>query len=644
MIARMGASTETANEILSTFATSNTDESFNYLTSVPLAYKYGTISYDKGLADIDLPDNLKKIAYNHGRMDAIKSDAQKMQAKTEAKSSEKKTEKKTENKSKKKVIFEKGTQYSESTANDAQRGSIGVAEIINAVTNLEVHVFASVLEDGKRVYYLNGKRQLAPNGFFKNGNQIYIDLNAGDNGEGAMLYTMNHEISHYIRTWNAKGFRELADFLVENYGKAGVSVDGLIENQKQKIKKRYAMENKPLPSEAKLFDMAYEEMVADAMADMFADENAFIKLAKLKQQNRTLWEKIGEAFKNFLTKVKSFLGLYDKDKLAVSEEAMYVRGFSSEVFNKLQDLYLKAFAEADENYGNTIGTRDLSDFSEAVNEDGEPLFQYRAMEADEETYRKMLIKWGKMTDTEINNLFATIDVAMELIKDNLEALDYAWEADINDRAFSPVKRNDDKLYKVSLDFSTLCRKRLLQQTVVGQLQEALNKPLSKEEGIAVRDALIALQEEGRQIEVACALCYVESARMRSPEQIKKFIAGREKILKEFFTGKSGGDFKAKIKEAEAKAREKLGVGDKPLKQLPKSVADEIRAAKKAAKESYVPTPEERKIIDVAKNMTVSDFTTPEGLANLSKNYPSLFDAYTSYVRNATKSKGIEGDV
>ena len=200
------------------------------------------------------------------------------------------------------------------------------------------------------------------------------------------------------------------------------------------------------------------------------------------------------------------------------------------------------------------------------------------------------------------------------------------------------------MYKVSLDFSTLCRKRILQQTIIAELQAALEKPLTREEGIAIRDALMALQEEGRKIEVACALCYVESARMKSPEQIKKFLNNRENVLRDFFASKSGGDIKGKIKQAELDMRAKLGVElDASLKSLDKKTADAIRQAKRDAKASYAPTKAEQELIEVAKAMTVSDFTSPEGLENLAKNYPELFDAYTSYVRNATKSKGIEND-
>lgn len=658
MVARMEATTDTANEIIKTFKPKNIQQATAYFAFAPLAYQYGTMNYEAGLKNIKLPDNLKRIAFNRGRADAIAQDKTNTKKPTSKKGSTKIKTTTKENG----IIFEDGFVYDESNANELQKASMVGIETIAKMSSLEVHVFESKVENGKRVAYVNGKKVLAPNGYFKDGNKIYIDYAAGNKGEGAMLYTMSHEVTHYIREWNAKGFRELGDFLIAEYGKQGATVTKFLEDQQKKIIDRYKREGKALPSEAKIADMAYEELVADAMSDMLTDPKAYEKLAKLKQKNRSLWEKLGEAIKALLDKLKSALGIYktEVNKLTVAQEAHEVRRFSAEAYEKLQDLYIKAFVEADANYGATIGTRNLNDLADAKNENGEPLFQYRAMEADEDTYRQMLRNWGKMTDDQVNNLFATIDNAMELIKDNLEILDYAWESDIDDRAFSPVKPNSDKLYQVSLDFSTLCRKRILQQTVQAQLQEALNKPLTREEGIAIRDALIALQEEGRQIEVACALCYVESARMKSPEQIKRFVENREKVIKEFFAGKSGGSIKERIKQAEIDAKAKLhkenpnGIKGKDgttmldprtasLKELPKKYADTIRDAKRKAKESYTPTAEEQKLIEAAKGMTVSDFTSPEGLENLAKNYPALFDAYTSYVRNATKSKGIEND-
>lgn len=473
---------------------------------------------------------------------------------------------------------------------------------------------------------------------------IHLDLQNSASDAKTIAFTLSHELMHFIKKRSATQFNTFSKFLMEQYAEHGVNTSDLLKKKMAELGTSDA-------------NFAYEEMICDACETLLLDSNATVKLMELRKTDLNLFETIKMHILELLNKIRAEyrrLGLKP-----TSDEAKALLKME-DVLDQIYAKFEEALVVATQNYQASIGLRNLEDFAKAETTDGRKLFQYKAIEADERTYRDMLKKWGKMSNEQINNLFLTIDKAMEIIKDNLEVLDYAWEADIDDRAFSPVKPNSDKLYQVSLDFSTLCRKRILQQTVQAQLQEALNKPLTKEEGIAIRDALIALQEEGRQIEVACALCYVESARMKSPEQIKRFMENKEKVIKEFFAGKSGGSMKEKIKKAEADAKEKLhrenpnGIKGKDgttmlnprtatLKELPKKYADEIRSAKKATKESYIPTAKEQKLIDLAKEMTVSDFTSPEGLENLAKNHRELFDAYTSYVRNATKSKGIESD-
>ena len=322
----------------------------------------------------------------------------------------------------------------------------------------------------------------------------------------------------------------------------------------------------------------------------------------------------------------------------------------------------------------TIAGIDYDAFGSAKNENGEELFQYRAIQHDVPEYRALLEKYSDMSSTQIDSLFETMDKAFAIIEDNLEILDYAWDENLNEdgtwddtvdaRAFNPVKPNSDKLYKYSLDFSTMCRKRLLQQVIAEELSLALDRAVTKAEGIAIRNELIKLQEEGRQIEIACALCYVESARMKSPEQIQKFLDNAGQMVREFFATKA----KSSISEAEEKARKSVAKkyakeikegsvsptdtyttkGGKvkyiPLSKLPKKMKDEIHKAKREAKSSYSPSAEEQRIIDIASNLPTTAFTTAEGLKNLAKDNPVIFDAYTSFVRNATHSKGTEKDV
>ena len=528
-----------------------------------------------------------------------------------------------------------------------QKTSLKALERVANALGIDIHLYeSSVNEKGVRGYTTKDGKFTTANGWYdpKDGS-IHLDINAGASGKGTMLFTAAHELTHFIKRWSPEKFKVLADFLMEKYGEKGVRVSELVQRQINKAKKNGRIIS---------YDVAYEEVIADSMETMLSDGDVVSKLEEIKAKDRGLWEKIKEFVTSLCEKIKAMYADLNPDSI----EGQYVKEMVDSM-EQLKNLFTEALVDASDSYSSWIGTREISEFSEAKTTDGEALFQYRAMEEDKVTYRAMLKKHGLMTDTEIDDLFNMVDDAVDVIKNNLEVLDYAWDVDINDRAFMPVKPNSDSLYKVSLDFSTLCRKRLLQQTIQNMLQETLNKQLSKEEAISIRNELMKIQEEGRQIEIACALCYVESARMKSPAQIKKFLKNKETILIDFFAGKSGGSIKGKIKQAEADTRARLhaehpeGIKGKDgtmldprtasLKAMPKKYADEIREAKRKAKASYQPTAHEAAEIEAAKTMKASDFTSPEGLENLAKNHPELFDAYTSFVRNATKSKGIEKD-
>ena len=500
------------------------------------------------------------------------------------------------------------------------------------------------------------------NGAFNvDANTIYLDVFAGidhlDNLTDTIIPTLSHELTHWMKNKAPTLWRQMNDIVFPTLQKAdGKTEFDRIADEKARLEEKRGKK----VSE----DEARQEIVARACEDMLSrskvGQEMFNSLNETEQ--KTLIEKIKDIIKDLLDWVKGLLSEYD----STSKEATIMRQYENKL-NELSKVWDKALARSVEvnqalEKSGRFGVRDFSALSKAVNTDGNSLFQYKAMVEDEKTYRAMLTKHKDIigiTDAQITELFNTIDKAVEIISNNLEALDYAWETDINDRAFSPIKPNSDSLYKVSLDFSTLCRKRLLQQTIQQTLQNALNKNLSTAESIAIRDELMKIQEEGRKIEIACALCYVESARMKSPKQINKFLNNRESVIKEFFANRSGGSIKEKIANAEMQARKtlqkkypdgligkndvKLDALTAPKSHMKKADADFIRDEGKKVKESYKLTEHEQAELDSAMKMSVNDFTSAKGLENLAKNHPDLFDAYTSFVRNATHSKGIEND-
>ena len=518
MVEKMELSDDVAGQMLEHFKPSDVQQAKLYQHAVPLAYNYGKIGYSAGLRYItSLSEQDKNYAYRRGAIDAlIEADSKQSQIESSKTGSAQGTTKK------KGIIYEGGYEYKEKTATPLQKSSMKAIEVINAISNLEIHVFESVEENGKRVYNLNGEKVNAPNGYFKDGNKIYIDINAGQHGEGLMLDTLGHEVTHYIRENDAKGFKAIADFLIEQYGKKGVNVEALLESQRKKIRNRYAREGEALPSDAKLNDMAYEELVADAMSEMLSDPKAYDKLAKLKQQNRSAWETLRDAIKNILDKIKSILDQYKSAKRAVSKdavtpEAYAVRDFSADAYEKLQDLYIKAFVEADANYA--AAERTLSDNGIMVDPSTESATIYSVRDVLDDDQRqnvaKALATRFNVTQKEaLQWLTAETSLASLILNPKYsQYLDYV--PDPNEVA---IKTNSD-YPQGTVDFSPICAKRREFTAVMNNILRLFKNHVFAATDLAKIRSI--MQEEGMTI--PCGICYVEDRRQLDTIVAQNFI-------------------------------------------------------------------------------------------------------------------------
>ncbi len=100
-----------------------------------------------------------------------------------------------------------------------------------------------------------------------------LGINETNAGTGLMLYTMSHEMGHYIAKWNAQDFKAISDFLFEHFGE-NVPILDMLKHQKEKLKASYKEDGKPIPSEAQLEKEAHEELVCELLSRMMADKYA----------------------------------------------------------------------------------------------------------------------------------------------------------------------------------------------------------------------------------------------------------------------------------------------------------------------------------------------------------------------------------
>jgi len=149
-------------------------------------------------------------------------------------------------------------------------------------------------------------------------------------------------------------------------------------------------------------------------------------------------------------------------------------------------------------------------------------------------FKANLIKWadkaGYATKADMERYMKSAD---SVYKEFLKKRDLLDTEDVPD-LFTAVKPNSDPVYKRSLDFSTLCKKRHVMTATIDAIQTELGRGLTAEEYLEVRDAL-----KSKGYTVSCGPCYVESKRMHLGNAINDFIESHPKADRNLFLSTAG---------------------------------------------------------------------------------------------------------
>lgn len=335
-----GISAEDAGDIFKILKAVDSDPASSSLGAME-AYRYGYYGFsEKHLADNanfakKLTDTQRKAIYDIG---------QKARQQSLGKSKPKQKSTKGE---KTGVYFDQGggkvVSFSESEKSGLspqQNAGVRAAMVLRKLgIGGDIYFFESYLNsEGKRVFKNeNGEEVSAPNGWYdpKDGS-IHIDLNAGNKGQGYVLFTLSHELTHFIEQWSEEKYKVLADFLVKNYEK-GHTMDELVRRKQRRLTEIRGKEVS--------YHEAYSEVVADSMEAMLADGNVMDKLIELKAKDQSLFEKMKQFFDNLLNKIRdAYKGLQPD-----SEEGKAVLEMQESI-EKIQQLFADALVEASENF------------------------------------------------------------------------------------------------------------------------------------------------------------------------------------------------------------------------------------------------------------------------------------------------------
>ena len=357
---------------------------------------------------------------------------------------------------------------------------------------------------GERVYKdENGQERKAPNGWYdKSTGSIHIDLNAGAEGKGLTMYTLSHELTHFVEKWSPKKYQALADFLVANYAKAG-NVDVMVAEKQAELSAGHDSEVS--------YEDAYSEFIADSMEAMLSDGNVLEKLQELKKTDKSLFDKIREFFDNLGKKIREIY----KDLTPDSLEGQTVLQMKDQI-DQIQQLFAEALTEASENFQaaaeiGLVVDMDTESVSPAV------LYSERTWrESDYVQERnqaaKEIAKAINVTEKKARQYIDSVNSIAKMIAEDRTRLDY----------FSSPGRSSfigNVEYGGSFDFSTLCKKRRLLTGTFTAIQKALpNTALTANEILDIRNRM---KDAG--LEVSCGLCYVEGSRANMGQFAKEFL-------------------------------------------------------------------------------------------------------------------------
>ena len=215
------------------------------------------------------------------------------------------------------------------------------------------------------------------------------------------------------------------------------------------------------------------------------------------------------------------------------------------------------------------------------------------------------------------------------------------------RQFDPIKQNSDPLYKLSLDFSTLCKKRVFVQGVIEYLQKKLDRFMTAEEQIGIRQMLLEYKKQNDAIQVACHLCYVEAARLQAAKWQQEFIKPENRVSRmKNYLALNDKEFKKVIDKKIADYKVSHGyTANTTKKQMSSADVTEMQMLATQWRQGYKTTNKEYlKALSDIETIPNQMFLSAEGLEQLSRDYPLVYAAYTADVRSRAHAKPLETDV
>ena len=339
---------DTANKIMEQY---KGGDAMVFARGMAQAYTYGFYGIDSSelmgehsLAT-ELDEAQRNVAYGLGKQYRPVKDAKDLDA---AKKNKVPVEKGVYFRDKDGTVTDISTYLKESgtvVGRDVQKTAIEAMRKLSEVMGTRFVVFESFEENGKR-YFINekGEKEKAPNGYYSTDTgEIYIDLHAGNNGEGVMLFTIAHELTHFMRKWSPEHFRKISEIVFQSAGVKG-DVTKLVALKQAQLKANKRKHD---------YDTALEEVVADSMETILRDGKVFEFMQEVKQQDYSSWQKLKNWFKNLAKFLRKMVWAYH-DVSAQTDEGARVAAFSQDLLTQIERIFAEGAVASGENYQEAV--------------------------------------------------------------------------------------------------------------------------------------------------------------------------------------------------------------------------------------------------------------------------------------------------
>ena len=517
------------------------------------------------------------------------------------------------------VILDSG--IDESTMSKTQKASKDLAEKVAQAIGKNIHIYSGMQEYGQ---------------YDPATGEIWLNINGNISGKSMMAFALSHELVHMAKQWSPADYKAFADYLVQQYGKKGVSVEALVKMQMDNaIENGYELD----------WHEAYEEVIADACQRMLLDSDALQKMAAYRVKNPGKWQQIVDAIKKFINNVRRVFKGAEPDSM----EAALFKDFDEAVKKELEQKFVNMVMNSSEHMTtiqNAFGKNTVVE----VNADGE----FTLAKGNVDGARKFLYNdatWEKGGRDTLSAALKAEGFAQEDIDAALTIMDgkhklvrelakqFPEQARINQATIttdlkdghsvlSALVSNGD--YPVNIDLLMVCKKRKAYQRVINRLCETGLIQQATVDALAIAEINKILGKYG--FETACLGCFVESRRLRIQEWAETIVKEwNGEVKKRNPNAKAFGFGKGEATLTEDEVMQLVG----ELEGHAKNDKGNLNLGQGSAVKRMGVLLD--KVPSLAKTLTVEDLITPDGLTALRQYDSNLFSMVKSrYGSNSPK--------